>query len=450
MSKARLVITAVVTEGRSQGEVARGLRGVAGVGLAAGGPVPGRGRGGVRAAVPAAEDLPGAIAPRHRGPDRRGCARSWPGRAWTPGRTRSPGTWAPPPGHGVAPRRSAGTWPGPGLVAPEPRKRPKSSYIRFEAELPNECWQSDFTHYPLAGGTGTEILTWLDDHSRLRAVGHRPPPGHRPGRARRVPRRRRRYGAPASTLTDNGMVFTTRLSGGKGGRNGLETELRRLGHHPEERPAEPPPDPGQGRAVPADPEEMAARPARPARHPRRAPGPPRRLRRRLQPPPPAPVPAAPGHPRHRLRRPAQSRPRRPRRRHPRPRPHRPHRRRRHRHPAPPAAACTTSASAEPTPEPTSCCSSRTSTSASSTPPPASSSANSPSTQTATTSPPAAPRTDKKTTSRPVSKDREPLAQVRGHSDVLRHHTGARGRIRTCDRLLRRHSSRIAASRLVSP
>ena len=37
------------------------------------------------------------------------------------------------------------------------------------------------------------------------------------------------HGTPASTLTDNGMVFTTRLSGGKGGRNGLETELRRLG-----------------------------------------------------------------------------------------------------------------------------------------------------------------------------------------------------------------------------
>jgi hypothetical protein len=37
------------------------------------------------------------------------------------------------------------------------------------------------------------------------------------------------HGTPASTLTGNGMVFTTRLSGGKGGRNGLETELRRLG-----------------------------------------------------------------------------------------------------------------------------------------------------------------------------------------------------------------------------
>jgi organic hydroperoxide reductase OsmC/OhrA len=30
------------------------------------------------------------------------------------------------------------------------------------------------------------------------------------------------YGVPASTLTDNGMVFTTQLSGGRGGRNGLE------------------------------------------------------------------------------------------------------------------------------------------------------------------------------------------------------------------------------------
>ncbi len=40
------------------------------------------------------------------------------------------------------------------------------------------------------------------------------------------------HGIPASTLTDNGMVFTTRLSGGKRGagtRNGFEHELRKLG-----------------------------------------------------------------------------------------------------------------------------------------------------------------------------------------------------------------------------
>jgi len=31
-----------------------------------------------------------------------------------------------------------------GLVVPEPKKRPRSSYLRFEADQPNECWQSDF------------------------------------------------------------------------------------------------------------------------------------------------------------------------------------------------------------------------------------------------------------------------------------------------------------------
>ena len=58
-----------------------------------------------------------------------------------------------------------------GLVTPDPSKRPKSSYIRFAAEMPNECRQAGFTHYPLAGGTGTEILTWLDDHSRYAPAG---------------------------------------------------------------------------------------------------------------------------------------------------------------------------------------------------------------------------------------------------------------------------------------
>ena len=57
-----------------------------------------------------------------------------------------------------------------GLVTPEPRKRPKSSYIRFEAAMPNETWQSDFTHYRLTGpdgpGADTEIISWLDDCTR--------------------------------------------------------------------------------------------------------------------------------------------------------------------------------------------------------------------------------------------------------------------------------------------
>ena len=36
------------------------------------------------------------------------------------------------------------------------------------------------------------------------------------------------HGYPASVLTDNGMVYTTRFAGGRGGRGALETELRRL------------------------------------------------------------------------------------------------------------------------------------------------------------------------------------------------------------------------------
>ncbi len=36
------------------------------------------------------------------------------------------------------------------------------------------------------------------------------------------------HGIPASTLTDNGMVYTVRFATGRGGRTGFEAELRRL------------------------------------------------------------------------------------------------------------------------------------------------------------------------------------------------------------------------------
>jgi transposase InsO family protein len=116
-----------------------------------------------------------------------------------------------------------------GLVVPAPKKRPRSSYVRFEAEQPNEMWQADFTHYRLTTGVDVEILSWLDDHARhalsvtahLRVTGIIVRDTFRDAVAR--------HGAPASTLTDNGMVFTTRLAGGTGGRNSFETELRRRG-----------------------------------------------------------------------------------------------------------------------------------------------------------------------------------------------------------------------------
>jgi transposase InsO family protein len=122
-------------------------------------------------------------------------------------------------------------------VVPDPGKRPRSSYLRFAADQPNECWQSDFTHYRLTTRTGrpgggpgvdVEIISWLDDHSRyaLKVSAHPRITGAIVTTSFRETVAQ--HGIPASTLTDNGMVYTTRLSGGKGGRNGLETELRRL------------------------------------------------------------------------------------------------------------------------------------------------------------------------------------------------------------------------------
>jgi transposase InsO family protein len=120
-----------------------------------------------------------------------------------------------------------------GAITPDPSKRPKSSYVRFEAEMPNECWQSDFTHYRLTGrdgppGPDCEILTWLDDCSRyaLSVTAHPRVTG--PIVAATFRATVAAHGAPASTLTDNGMVFTTRFAGGKGGRNHLEHQLREL------------------------------------------------------------------------------------------------------------------------------------------------------------------------------------------------------------------------------
>ena len=63
-------------------------------------------------------------------------------------------------------RRSSGAQ-GPGLRRPPPQKRPKSSFNRFEAELPNETWQADMTHVEFGDGRVYEVLNMIDDHSRL-------------------------------------------------------------------------------------------------------------------------------------------------------------------------------------------------------------------------------------------------------------------------------------------
>jgi transposase InsO family protein len=100
-----------------------------------------------------------------------------------------------------------------GFITPQPHKRPRSSWHRFTAELPNELWQADITHWQLADGREVEILNILDDHSRL-LVG---------ATARRIFKAGdivtdlhtaiTRHGRPERMLTDNGAVFTGHYRG---------------------------------------------------------------------------------------------------------------------------------------------------------------------------------------------------------------------------------------------
>jgi transposase InsO family protein len=113
-----------------------------------------------------------------------------------------------------------------GFVTPQPQKRPKSSYQRFEASLPNECWQSDMTHWVLAGDVGVEIVNLLDDHSRLCLASVAFPVTKVLDVMNVFEGARERYGTPASVLTDNGAIYTAKS---RYGRTGFETELERLG-----------------------------------------------------------------------------------------------------------------------------------------------------------------------------------------------------------------------------
>ena len=112
-----------------------------------------------------------------------------------------------------------------GLITPQPHKRPRSSFIRFEAKLPNETWQVDATPWRLADGTPVEILNWLDDRSRVAVASSCFPSVKARDVARSFRSASKRFGLPASVLSDNAAVFTGR----QGGKVILELELERLG-----------------------------------------------------------------------------------------------------------------------------------------------------------------------------------------------------------------------------
>jgi transposase InsO family protein len=116
-----------------------------------------------------------------------------------------------------------------GLVTPQPRKRPRSSLIRFAAALPNQLWQTDATHWALADGSAVEILNVIDDHSRLLVAAS----AFRTVRAADVVGvfhdAAQRCGYPAALLSDNAAVFS---GGPRQGKVLIESELERLGIRP--------------------------------------------------------------------------------------------------------------------------------------------------------------------------------------------------------------------------
>ncbi len=113
-----------------------------------------------------------------------------------------------------------------GLITPEPHKRPKASFVRFEADLPNEMWQADSTHWLLADGTDVEILNVIDDHSRLCLASVAVPTLKAADAVQTFYSAVEEFGPPARFLSDNAAVFSGKS---RGGRVALESELDRLG-----------------------------------------------------------------------------------------------------------------------------------------------------------------------------------------------------------------------------
>lgn len=113
-----------------------------------------------------------------------------------------------------------------GFVTPQPQKRPRSSWTRFEADLPNECWQTDMTHWHLADDVPVEIINFIDDHSRAVLASVVVDVATAAKVVEIFFATAANFGLPASVLSDNGAIYTAAY---RGSHTGLEIELAALG-----------------------------------------------------------------------------------------------------------------------------------------------------------------------------------------------------------------------------
>lgn len=116
-----------------------------------------------------------------------------------------------------------------GMVTPQPEKRPRSSWRRFEWPHPNDAFQIDATAWALADGTNVWIMDVLDDHSRVLAAARVCSGPTSAAAWDAFAHACHDWGIPARVMSDNGVCFTGRYLNPKVQEVDFERQLRALG-----------------------------------------------------------------------------------------------------------------------------------------------------------------------------------------------------------------------------
>ncbi|MFC4591846.1 IS481 family transposase [Sphaerisporangium corydalis] len=99
------------------------------------------------------------------------------------------------------------------LIVPGRRRRPRSSYKRWERQTAMELWQMDVMGgVMLADGRELKLVTGIDDHSRFIVIAELVVRASGRAVCRAFAAAMRTYGVPEEVLTDNGKQFTGRFT----------------------------------------------------------------------------------------------------------------------------------------------------------------------------------------------------------------------------------------------
>lgn len=97
-----------------------------------------------------------------------------------------------------------------GVIEPQPKKRPKTSWRRFEAPAPNEWWQIDAMDWAIATGP-VSVFNVIDDHSRVATRSRAVIEATAKEAWTTFCQAAQLWGFPAGMLSDNGLCFSGKL-----------------------------------------------------------------------------------------------------------------------------------------------------------------------------------------------------------------------------------------------